>query len=126
MGALDGRKAVIVLTICTLDRCSGVVLDRDQELCSFWPRSMDVLTSVLWGLRKRWQNWPNQSNKSDLQSDTFRGGKKTKCEGNFQSLQFAKELQEFDGIGFVNRDGKAVEHVRSDVELPRTSHHYIM
>ena len=27
------------------------------------------------------------------------------------SLQFAKELQEFDGIGFfVSRDGKAFEH----------------
>jgi len=77
-GALDGRKAVIVLTICTLDRCSGVVLDRDRELCSFWPRSMDVLTSFLWVLRKRWQNWPNQSNKSDLQSNTFRGREEDK------------------------------------------------
>ena len=57
----------------------------------------------------------------------FQGeGRRQNAKGNFQSLQFAKELQEFDGIGFVNRDGKAVEHVGSDVGLPRTSHHYIM
>ena len=39
-------QTLIILTICTLDRCSGLVLDRDQEFCSFWPRSKDILTWV--------------------------------------------------------------------------------
>lgn len=43
----------------------------------------------------------------------------TSCEGNF-SLQFVKEIQEFDGIGFNSRNGKVVEHV---VELLGTFHH---
>ena len=61
-----------------------------------------------------------------LKSNTDRQGREDENPEEILSLQFAKELQEFDGIGFfVSRDGEAFEHIRTQFcwKLPTTILH---